>query len=48
MALTPGRDFDDVDGGSYVRLSFGGGTEAVTEAMDRIVAWQQARAEKRG
>ena len=48
VALTPGRDFDDVDGGSYVRLSFGGGTEAVTEAMDRIVAWQQAREEKRG
>ena len=43
VALTPGRDFDDVAGGAFVRLSFGGGTEAVTEAVDRIVAWQAAR-----
>lgn len=36
VALTPGVDFDGVDGGRYVRLSFAAGTHAVTEAFARI------------
>ena len=40
VALVPGRDFDPVDGGGYLRLSFAAGTEAVTKAIERIAAWQ--------
>ena len=38
VALVPGVDFDGVDGGSYVRLSFAAGEQAVAEALDRIAA----------
>ncbi len=41
VALTPGSDFDAVDGGSWVRLSFASSVEVVGEAVDRIVAWQR-------
>lgn len=40
VALVPGLDFDPVDGGSFVRLSFAAGPDAVAEAIDRIAAWQ--------
>lgn len=40
VALTPGTDFDPVDGSRYVRLSFASSVEVVREAVDRIVAWQ--------
>lgn len=40
VALTPGTDFDPVDGGAFVRMSFASGPEVVGEAVDRIVGWQ--------
>lgn len=39
LAITPGIDFDPVDGGKYVRLSFAGAREDVTEAVKRLGAW---------
>jgi aspartate/methionine/tyrosine aminotransferase len=39
VALTPGLDFDPVDGGSWVRLSFAGTTEEVAEAARRLANW---------
>jgi aspartate/methionine/tyrosine aminotransferase len=40
VALTPGTDFDPVDGHRFVRLSFASSVDVVREAVDRIVAWQ--------
>jgi aspartate/methionine/tyrosine aminotransferase len=37
----PGTDFDPVDGHRWVRLSFASSVEVVSEAVDRIVAWQR-------
>ena len=42
VALTPGADFDPVDGHRYVRLSFAAPIQVVREAVDRIIAWQGA------
>jgi len=42
VALTPGTDFDPVDGHRWVRLSFASSVDVVSEAVDRIVAWQAA------
>src|SRR5207237_7544789 len=39
VALTPGLDFDPVDGASWVRLSFAGATEEVAEAARRLANW---------
>ncbi len=39
VAVTPGLDFDPIDGGGWVRLSFAGATEDVTEAAHRLVNW---------
>ncbi len=41
VALTPGTDFDPVDGHRTVRLSFAAGIDVVRDATDRIVAWQE-------
>lgn len=41
VALTPGTDFDPVDGHRWVRLSFASSVDVVHEAVDRIVAWQR-------
>jgi aspartate/methionine/tyrosine aminotransferase len=41
VALTPGTDFDGVDGHDWVRLSFAASPEVVAEAIDRVVAWQK-------
>ncbi|MCV2393736.1 aminotransferase class I/II-fold pyridoxal phosphate-dependent enzyme [Actinotalea sp. M2MS4P-6] len=41
VALTPGTDFDPVDGTRTVRLSFATTPEVVGEAVDRIVAWSR-------
>jgi len=38
-ALTSGLDFDPVDGGSWVRVSFAGATEEVAEAARRLANW---------
>ena len=40
VALTPGTDFDPVEGHRYVRLSFASPIEVVREAVDRIIPWQ--------
>jgi aspartate/methionine/tyrosine aminotransferase len=39
VALTPGLDFDPIDGGGWVRLSFAGPTDDVTEAGRRLANW---------
>ena len=36
VAITPGVDFDTVDGHRMVRLSFAGSTDEVAEALDRM------------
>lgn len=41
VALTPGTDFDTVDGHDWVRVSFASSVEVVGAAVDRIVAWQR-------
>lgn len=38
VALTPGVDFDTVEGHRMVRLSFAGSTSEVSEALDRMAA----------
>ena len=43
MAVTPGGDFDPVEGSHCVRLSLAAGPEAIADALDRIIAWQDAR-----
>lgn len=40
VAIVPGSDFDKVDGGRRVRLSFAAGLGPVTEAIERIVRFQ--------
>ena len=40
VALTPGTDFDAVDGESWVRLSFASSVDVVRAAIDRIIRWQ--------
>jgi aspartate/methionine/tyrosine aminotransferase len=44
VALTPGTDFDGVRGHGWVRLSFAAAPDVVSEAVGRIVDWQQALA----
>jgi len=44
VALTPGTDFDQRDGGSAVRLSLAAGPEAVAAAILRILRFQQSLA----
>ncbi|MCC5952227.1 MAG: aminotransferase class I/II-fold pyridoxal phosphate-dependent enzyme [Acidimicrobiia bacterium] len=39
VAVTPGIDFDPDGGHRWVRLSYAGATEDVTEAMERLVHW---------
>jgi aspartate/methionine/tyrosine aminotransferase len=39
VAIAPGIDFDTVHGGSFVRLSFAGPSNDITEAVRRIGAW---------
>lgn len=40
VALTPGTDFDPVDGGTRVRLSFATTPDVVAAAVDRIAGWR--------
>jgi aspartate/methionine/tyrosine aminotransferase len=44
VALTPGTDFDRLDGGSAVRLSLAAGPEAVATALIRILRFQEGLA----
>jgi aspartate/methionine/tyrosine aminotransferase len=39
VAITPGLDFDPINGGGWVRLSFAGSTEDVAEAARRLADW---------
>jgi aspartate/methionine/tyrosine aminotransferase len=39
IAVTPGLDFDPIDGGGWVRLSFAGSTDDVAEAARRLEDW---------
>jgi aspartate/methionine/tyrosine aminotransferase len=39
VAITPGLDFDPIEGGGWVRLSFAGSTEEVDEAARRLKDW---------
>ena len=39
VAATPGLDFDPINGGGWVRLSFAGSTEDVAEAARRLKKW---------
>jgi aspartate/methionine/tyrosine aminotransferase len=39
VAVTPGLDFDPIDGGGWVRFSFAGATESVAEAVRRLKEW---------
>ena len=42
VAVTPGPDFDTVDGGTAIRLSLAAGPEAIATALLRIRRFQQA------
>jgi aspartate/methionine/tyrosine aminotransferase len=39
VAITPGRDFDPLHGGAWVRISFAGSTKDVAEAARRLSHW---------
>ncbi|TWF76981.1 aspartate/methionine/tyrosine aminotransferase [Pseudonocardia hierapolitana] len=39
VATAPGVDFDPVDGGRFIRLSFAGATEDIRETLARLEAW---------
>ena len=39
VAITPGRDFDPIRGGDWVRLSFAGSTDDIIEASRRLGNW---------
>jgi aspartate/methionine/tyrosine aminotransferase len=43
VALTPGTDFDPVEGHRYIRLSFASPPDVVAAALERIAAWQERR-----
>lgn len=40
VAVTPGDDFDAVDGGRFIRISLAGGAAELAEALDRIERFQ--------
>ena len=39
VAVTPGVDFDPVDGGRFIRMSFAGDTAEIAEAVDVLGEW---------
>jgi aspartate/methionine/tyrosine aminotransferase len=39
VATTPGRDFDPIHGGNWLRLSFAGSAEDIQEATRRLADW---------
>jgi aspartate/methionine/tyrosine aminotransferase len=39
VAVAPGVDFDPVDGGRFIRMSFAGATEGITETLERLAGW---------
>lgn len=42
IATTPGIDFDADRGNAYIRFSFSGATDNITEAVRRLQAWKPA------
>jgi aspartate/methionine/tyrosine aminotransferase len=44
VAISPGVDFDPVDGGKYVRISYAGSAEDLDEGVRRLGAWLKTRA----
>ena len=40
VAVTPGIDFDTVEGGRYLRFGYAGATEDIAEAVSRLERWQ--------
>ena len=44
VATAPGIDFDPVDGGRFIRMSFAVSTPEIEEAIRRLIPWFQARA----
>ena len=40
VAVTPGVDFDTVEGGRYVRFGYAGATEDIVEAVARLEGWR--------
>ncbi|MFN8038321.1 MAG: aminotransferase class I/II-fold pyridoxal phosphate-dependent enzyme [Acidimicrobiales bacterium] len=42
VAVTPGIDFDPVDGHRFVRFSFAGATVEIAAAVDRLAGWTAA------
>jgi aspartate/methionine/tyrosine aminotransferase len=42
VAITPGVDFDTVDGHRFIRFSYAGATADIAEAIRRLTAWRQA------
>ena len=45
VATAPGLDFDPVEGGHFIRLSFAVSTPEVEEAIGRLIPWFAARAQ---
>lgn len=43
VAVAPGIDFDPVEGGHWIRLSFAGATEDIAEALRRLAGWLPGR-----
>ena len=43
VAITPGRDFDPIRGGDWVRLSFAGSADDIVEASRRLGNWLSRR-----
>ena len=39
VAVTPGIDFDQTEGGRYLRLSYAGSSRTINTAIDRINDW---------
>lgn len=42
VAVVPGLDFDPIAGEEYIRLSYAAGESAVSEALERIIRFQQS------
>lgn len=42
VAATPGRDFDPIDGGRYMRFSYAGAPHEITRALARLEDWLKA------
>lgn len=41
VAVTPGIDFDRVDGGRFVRFGYAGATAEIADAIGRLEAWRR-------